>query len=248
MKKNIAKITAVCALLLCATVLISASRPSVEGRAFVASEGELPPGLFIKAATFLPGDTVIITNPVAKVSLEVLVFDIVDEGYAAVLSPEVARKLYVTNEVNNIVQITKIFIDEKTSGLAQAFSGAMKTGQSTPDTPAEDFVDDSVLYDDVASVIEEVPAENIPVEEPVDYIASEPVFIEEPITESIIAKTEPVEAGSIHTPFSDMDRIFPTGTGTAPTEEIIEEIAITEETEEPAMIAEIEPEEVEEIP
>ena len=91
--------------------LVSAEvfKPSMDGRAVVAEFGELPVGLFGKSASFLPGDTVIVTNPATKISIEVMIFGGFDatEGIAIVLSPEAARELYINKGSNVIVQVTK---------------------------------------------------------------------------------------------------------------------------------------------
>ena len=86
-----------------------AAKPSLDGRAEVANYGELPSGLFAKSPGYLPGDTVIVTNPQANVSIEVMVFGSFDatEGIAIVLSPEAAKELYITKGSNVIVQVTK---------------------------------------------------------------------------------------------------------------------------------------------
>ena len=86
-----------------------AAKPSLDGMAEVANYGELPSGLFAKSPGYLPGDTVIVTNPQANVSIEVMVFGSFDatEGIAIVLSPEAAKELYITKGSNVIVQVTK---------------------------------------------------------------------------------------------------------------------------------------------
>ncbi|MGI5173990.1 hypothetical protein H0R92_10395 [Treponema sp. OMZ 840] len=104
-------------------LFMSASKPSLDGRAVVANGGELPPGLYVKTAAFLPGDTVLITNPAAKVSVEALVFGTFSaaEGIAVILSPEAAQRLFITKDSNSIVQITKNGSDMEMSVLSKAF-------------------------------------------------------------------------------------------------------------------------------
>jgi len=122
MIKNItAKAIGTAALLL---LCLSASKPSLDGRAVVAESGELPAGLYVKSAAFLPGDTVFITNPAAKVSIEALVFGTFSpaEGIAVVLSPEAAKLLFIAKGSNSIVQITKNGSNTEFSAWAKAFA------------------------------------------------------------------------------------------------------------------------------
>ena len=139
-------------IIIAAVFLTGASKPSLDGRALVASPGELPPGLYVKAAAFLPGDTVLITNPGAKVSIEALVFGTFSpsEGVAVILSPEAADVLLIAKGSNSIVQLTKSGGDTEHSVLAKAFDKASST------VPSEQPADDSVPYEDY--VKSEIPA------------------------------------------------------------------------------------------
>lgn len=119
-QKTITKIAASVLFLL---LFVSASKPSLDGRAVVAAQGELPPGLYVKSAAFLPGDTVLITNPAAKVSIEALVFASfsASDGIAVVLSPEAAKVLFIERGSNSIVQVTKNGGDMELSVLSKAY-------------------------------------------------------------------------------------------------------------------------------
>ncbi len=181
-------------IIIAAVFLISASKPSLDGRALVASPGELPPGLYVKAAAFLPGDTVLITNPGAKVSIEALVFGTFSpsEGVAVILSPEAADVLFITKDSNSIVQLTKSGGDAEHSVLAKAFDKASST------VPAEEPADDSVPYEDYAKSEAAAKTEPVPPEtrdgqtadvvEPAE--ASVPIAPEpEPIAQTDTAET-----------------------------------------------------------
>ena len=143
-------ITKIAASVLFFLLFVSASKPSLDGRAVVAPQGELPPGLYVKSAAFLPGDTVLITNPAAKVSIEALVFASfsASDGIAVVLSPEAAKLLFIERGSNSIVQVTKNGGDMELSVLSKAYDalplseepaveavGAIEDVQ--PDRPAE---------------------------------------------------------------------------------------------------------------
>jgi hypothetical protein len=84
-------------------------RPSVEGRALVAEEGEFPPGLYAKSAGFLPGDSVLVTNPATGVSINVMILGTLETqgGTAILLSPEAAVRLFITKNSNSLVSVTK---------------------------------------------------------------------------------------------------------------------------------------------
>lgn len=186
-------------IIIAAVFFISASKPSLDGRALVASPGELPPGLYVKAAAFLPGDTVLITNPAAKVSIEALVFGTFSpsEGVAVILSPEAADVLLITKDSNSIVQLTKSGGDTEHSVLAKAFD------KTSPPVSAEEPADDSVPYENY--VKSEVPAKTEPVTpevqdgqtadvvEPAEAsvpIAQEPEHIAQTDTAETVSQTE----------------------------------------------------------
>ena len=190
-------------IMIAAAFLISASKPSLDGRALVASSGELPPGLYVKAAAFLPGDTVLITNPAAKVSIEALVFGTFSpsEGVAVILSPEAADVLLITKDSNSIVQLTKSGGDTEHSVLAKAFD------KTSPPVSAQEPADDSVPYENY--VKSEVPAKTEPVTpevqdgqtsdvvEPAEAsvpIAQEPEHIAQTDTAETVSQTEVASA------------------------------------------------------
>ncbi len=153
----IAKIAASVLFLL---FFVSASKPSLDGRAVVAPQGELPPGLYVKSAAFLPGDTVLITNPAAKVSVEALVFASfsASDGIAVVLSPEAAKLLFIERGSNSIVQVTKNGGDMELSVLSKAYD-ALPLNEE-PAVEAVGAIEDVQPEPPVAVVkTDEVPAE-----------------------------------------------------------------------------------------
>lgn len=156
-KKMIAKIAVSVLFLL---LFVSASKPSLDGRAVVAPQGELPPGLYVKSAAFLPGDTVLITNPAAKVSVEALVFASfsASDGIAVVLSPEAAKLLFIERGSNSIVQVTKNGGDMELSVLSKAYD-ALPLNEE-PAVEAVGAIEDVQPEPPVAVVkTDEVPAE-----------------------------------------------------------------------------------------
>ena len=180
-------ITKIAASVLFFLLFVSASKPSLDGRAVVAPQGELPPGLYVKSAAFLPGDTVLITNPAAKVSIEALVFASfsASDGIAVVLSPEAAKLLFIERGSNSIVQVTKNGGDMELSVLSKAYDalplseepaveavGVIEDAQpelpvavaETDEVPAESASKKSELVEAQPAETEDVPAEEVPAE------------------------------------------------------------------------------------
>lgn len=102
--------------------IFAAARPSVDGRAVVCEEGEMPKGLFAKTIGYLPGDSVTVTNPANGTTVDVLVLGSIDsgEGVAILLSSEAAEKLLIKKDSNVQVKITRRTgsIDESVFGTA----------------------------------------------------------------------------------------------------------------------------------
>src|SRR5574344_387467 len=125
-------------LLVTATLLFAAARPSLDGRAVVANKGEMPVGLFAKTVGYLPGDSVSVTNPTSGLTIEVLILGAIDpsEGIAILLSPEAAEKLGIKKDSNIQVKITK-----RTGQLDEAVTGTAVLAHndgSLDELPAED--------------------------------------------------------------------------------------------------------------
>lgn len=121
MKKILSLVFAVFTVFTVATIF-AAARPSVDGRAVVCEEGEMPKGLFAKTIGYLPGDSVTVTNPANGTAVDVLVLGSIDsgEGIAILLSAEAAEKLLIKKDSNVQVKITRRTgsIDESVSGTA----------------------------------------------------------------------------------------------------------------------------------
>ncbi|MCM1321201.1 MAG: SPOR domain-containing protein [Bacteroides sp.] len=101
----------ICAgVLLVCSVFFAAANPSLDGRAVVAESGTFPAhGIYGKAAGYLPGDIVIVTNHATGFSIEVMILSSADasEGIAIVLSPEAAEKLKIVRGKDAYVKIQK---------------------------------------------------------------------------------------------------------------------------------------------
>jgi hypothetical protein len=120
-------------LFLVAFSLFAASKPSVEGRAAVAEENVFPIGFFAKAIGFLPGDSVMVTNPVTGDSVNVLILGTLEQdGTAILLSPEAAERLFITKDSNTLVSVTKRIAQTETTGTKNAISD--------PDNRPEDAI------------------------------------------------------------------------------------------------------------
>jgi hypothetical protein len=114
--------------------LFAASKPSIEGRAQVANEGELPTGLFAKAIGFLPGDSVAITNPAVGITVNVLILGTLEkqDEIAVLLSPEAASRLFIKKNSNVTVSVTK------RTGAPDEVLAAPKNAVSDPDSKPTD--------------------------------------------------------------------------------------------------------------
>lgn len=232
MKKNLIKIVV---FTIIATSLFAVTKPSIEGRAVVAQQGELPPGMYVKAHSFLPGDSVIITNLSTKTSVEVFVFETIDTGVAAVVSPEVAEKLFISDISDSLVQIRKVVVQPK---IAEKEIVALSEKKLEEETIAniEAEKEMEALSKEIESELQE-KVEVIEVVEEIDEIAEiERVVVDENVETPIpnldeqldnfidslvlenenVAVEEVVEAtpiqdedSTIFTPFSDMSTMFP---------------------------------------
>ena len=187
------KISLVLLVVLMAFTFLGASKPSLDGRAEVANYGELPAGLFAKSPGYLPGDTVIVTNPQANISIEVMVFGSFDatEGIAIILSPEAAKELYITKGSNVIVQVTK-----KSDAYYEntILSKTLETyiPETDVDAESEALLKDPVFAELVKeSIAEEVEAVETPEEVVIpmeDILFEEILATEEEIPEEVIAE------------------------------------------------------------
>jgi len=240
-KKMIAKIAASVLFLL---FFVSASKPSLDGRAVVAPQGELPPGLYVKSAAFLPGDTVLITNPAAKVSVEALVFASfsASDGIAVVLSPEAAKLLFIERGSNSIVQVTKNGGDMELSVLSKAYDalplneepaveavGAIEDVQPEPPVAVVKTEDTSVFTPFAEQDTEEVEQSQIaesdevlpePDEAPAE-VAAAPIAEESALAEAQPAETEEAPAEEVPVEVAEAEE--------APAEEVPAEIAAADE-------------------
>ncbi|HAO30492.1 MAG TPA: hypothetical protein DCQ43_03985, partial [Treponema sp.] len=148
-----------------------ASAAEIDGYATVAAKGYLPAGIFAKAAGYLPGDTVSITNPATGITVDALNIGTLDKNDDIVLlvSAEAAEimglAMYATVPVKLSVRTGSI--DGVVSGKA-ILSGKI----------------------DVAQTVKDMEAANAPIEE------SEPEVVETAPVESTAAEvSEAQESG-----------------------------------------------------
>ena len=187
------KISLVLLAVLMAFSFLGASKPSLDGRAEVANYGELPSGLFAKSPGYLPGDTVIVTNPQANISIEVMIFGSFDatEGIAIILSPEAAKELYITKGSNVIVQVTKKS-DAYYENTILSKTLENYIPETDVDAESEALLQDPVFAELVKESIEEETFVEPPVEEVIipmeDILFEEILATEEEIPEDVIAE------------------------------------------------------------
>ncbi len=158
-------------------MLLGTSNPAVEGRASVAQPGELPPGMYVKAHSFLPGDSVLITNPSNEVSIEAFVFATIDEGVAAIVSEQVAEKLFISNDSDSLVQIRKIIAPvEVASGALPVEEEIDKVVEIVESVIVvnEEMLDDSEIYspeDDKTGIVDTAEQDIIQAEAVIEVAA-----------------------------------------------------------------------------
>lgn len=174
-------------------ILFAAARPSLDGRAVVAEDGEMPKGLFARTIGYLPGDSVTVTNPANGNACDVLILGSIDasEGVAILLSPEAADRLAIRKDSNVQVKITKRTgsLDENVSGTATLSdeddtdynSGSLteETPQAPEETPAPESTE--ALVEETSVESSEVPAEEV---------ATEPVEVTEADSEGPVMNAD----------------------------------------------------------
>ena len=108
--------------LLISVFIFADSGASVEGVIEVAGKDELPAGYFGKAAGYLPGDSVSITNPNTGITLQILNLGTLDAsgGIAILVSEESAKSLGIERNSGVKVKLAPRsgYFDETVSGSA----------------------------------------------------------------------------------------------------------------------------------
>ena len=174
--------------------IFAAARPSVDGRAVVCEEGEMPKGLFAKTIGYLPGDSVTVTNPANGTTVDVLVLGSIDsgEGVAILLSSEAAEKLLIKKDSNVQVKITRRTgsIDESVSGTA-VLTEESEENVSEPETE-QNIAETEESQDSVEFEEAETPVEENKISESDSEITECETPVED--TETVeLENTEPVE-------------------------------------------------------
>ena len=195
-------LSGVLAITLCASVFADSSN-SIDGTISVAGRGDMPSGLFGKAAGYLPGDTVSITNPTTGITLQILNLGTLDasDGVALLLSQESAEKLGVVEKSD-----TQVKLAPRSGYFDQSVSGAAVLSRiGNEDSPKTEKADEEIQVAEVSDVVEtpvmenstDVPDENITAEEvaeaPVEAESSEVAdnsFLE---TKNAVEQASPAE-------------------------------------------------------
>ena len=182
-------LSGVLAITLCASVFADSSN-SIDGTISVAGRGDMPSGLFGKAAGYLPGDTVSITNPTTGITLQILNLGTLDasDGVALLLSQESAEKLGVVEKSD-----TQVKLAPRSGYFDQSVSGAAVLSRiGNEDSTKTEKVEEETQVAEVSDVVETPVMENS-TDVPVENIAAEEVA-EVPVeTESSEVSEAPVE-------------------------------------------------------
>lgn len=132
--------------LLISVFIFADSSASVEGVIEVASKDELPAGYFGKAAGYLPGDSVSITNPNTGITLQILNLGTLDAsgGIAILISEESAKSLGIERNSGVKVKLAPRsgYFDETVSGNAVLDEKTLPAAKEEPvsDVSAEPAV------------------------------------------------------------------------------------------------------------
>ena len=174
--------------------IFAAARPSVDGRAVVCEEGEMPKGLFAKTIGYLPGDSVTVTNPANGTTVDVLVLGSIDsgEGVAILLSSEAAEKLLIKKDSNVQVKITR-----RTGSIDESVSGTAVLTEESEENVSEPESEQNIAETEESQDSVEFEEAETPVEEnKISESDSEITECETPVedTETVeLGNTEPVE-------------------------------------------------------
>ena len=174
--------------------IFAAARPSVDGRAVVCEEGEMPKGLFAKTIGYLPGDSVTVTNPANGTTVDVLVLGSIDsgEGVAILLSSEAAEKLLIKKDSNVQVKITR-----RTGSIDESVSGTAVLTEESEENVSEPEAEQNIAESEESQDSVEFEEAETPVEEnKISESDSEISECETPVedTETVEPEnTEPVE-------------------------------------------------------
>lgn len=132
--------------LMISVFIFADSSASVEGVIEVAGKDELPAGYFGKAAGYLPGDSVSITNPNTGITLQILNLGTLDAsgGIAILISEESAKSLGIERNSGVKVKLAPRsgYFDETVSGNAVLDEKTLPAAKEEPvsDVSAEPAV------------------------------------------------------------------------------------------------------------
>ena len=132
--------------LLISVFIFADSSASVEGVIEIAGKDELPAGYFGKAAGYLPGDSVSITNPNTGITLQILNLGTLDAsgGIAILISEESAKSLGIERNSGVKVKLAPRsgYFDETVSGNAVLDEKTLPAAKEDPvsDVSAEPAV------------------------------------------------------------------------------------------------------------
>ena len=228
------RFTQIMLFLILVSTLFANTKPSLDGRAVVADEGVLPRGLFAKTVGYLPGDSVSVTNPATGVTINVLVLGSLDpsSGVAILLSPEAADKLFITQNTNSQVKITKRSgqLDETALGSAVLESDPDKDSEASIPDSLKNSLEEKMSMAEVAVAEPIIPLEEeVAVAEPIIPLEEEVAVAETIIPLEEVAVTEPIIP--LEEEIAVAETIIPLEEEVAVTETIIpleEEVAVAE--------------------
>ena len=153
------KIAALIFSLFIAVSIFPAGADYINGKVVVAKKGQLPSGLFAKASTYLPGDSIAVTNPSNGLTIQLLNLGTLDEndGIAILLSQESAEKLGLEKDSAIQVKIARRdgSFDQVVSGnailsnnIAPSYQEEQKAKQTQQEPQSNPYVPDDEYEND----------------------------------------------------------------------------------------------------
>ena len=175
---------------------------SIDGDMIVAGDDELPAGYFVKAAGYLPGDVITLTNSYTGEDIEFLNVGTLDGsgGIAMIISKEGAQKLGMSRASSKPIRLEPRggSYDESASGktvVSKASSYRNLPDENVPDeddflaskravetpSPADELIEEKIPAEETVSLKESEPEEKEPAPDVITEAPSESEKPEEPV-------------------------------------------------------------------
>lgn len=219
--------------------LFSAEGEYTSGNVVIARKDELPGGLFVKAAGYLPGDSVVLSNPETGESLSLLNLGTLDasEGTALLVSQEAAAKLGLDSSSVMSVKLTgrSGTIDKSSTGSAVLEKNAVRNipheNAVEPEIEEVSYADDEQNAEDDFISVKNAVEQPSPAEEIEDSLSDVQEENSDNVSEPDDENTDGEKSGEIEAETTDGEKSDETEAETT-VEESFEEDIVEEQFEE----------------